>query len=74
MKKLANRKSIQCFSHIKFGEKRKAKNMCLDGEALKSWATMSTHFRSTAHLKKLESLQRGILVVQLSTQANKRII
>ena len=30
MKKLANRKSIQCFSHIKFGEKRKAKKMCLD--------------------------------------------
>ena len=49
MKKLANRKSIQFFSHLKYGEKRKAKKMCLDCEALKHWASMSTHFRSTAH-------------------------
>ena len=34
MKKLANRKSIQCFSHIKYGERRKTKKTCLDWGAL----------------------------------------
>ena len=35
MKKLANRKSIQFFSHIKYGERRKTKKKCLDWGALK---------------------------------------